>query len=162
MSKSSRLSQGMAEWMSEQEPAPRGPRGQARVQFLPLAPDIQGLLEEGYNQRSIWKFLKQTGKFAFSFSAFSRLCGQYQQAQQARNQPPSKPSTHVPYAPLPKPGPRTQADLPAAASLKSVPTPSYPAPRRFQFDSVPNDALLALAEEDELSGDHSISNESKV
>lgn len=134
------LSAGIAEWVSSEKKAPQG---MSRVQFLAHASDIQALLDEGYTQYTVWKYLRKIGLFTYSYESFRKLC-----LAQIKRQHPQQtlPTSEASAKQRPEPAVVTQHKPPSKTA-----STSYPASARFRLNPLHQEDVLALAE-DEDSG----------
>lgn len=114
----------------------------SRVQFLAHASDIQALLDEGYTQYTVWKYLRKIGLFTYSYTSFRAVCLAQITKQRPQQTPPPSPEAST------KQHPEAAVAVQQKPPSKTVSTP-YPASARFRLNPLHQDDVLALAEEED-------------
>lgn len=77
----------MEAWVKKRE---KGPRDAKLVAFLAVRPDIEKALEAGYTAKTVWAYMQESGRIAFSYVTFLSYLKRYGLAPSQQRQPPQQ------------------------------------------------------------------------
>lgn len=125
----------LAEWVSKRK-AKKPRQDKHVVAFLAVKSDVKAALDAGYSMKTIWEYMRETGRLEYRYETFTQHVKRYIKAPQAQPAPPSSAPTGKPQADQAggqKAGEKGSSTTPPATQEKS----RSPQIGGFTFDATP-------------------------
>lgn len=111
----------LAEWVSKRK-AKKPRQDKHVVAFLAVKSDVKAALDAGYSMKTIWEYMRETGRLEYRYETFTQHVKRYIKAPQAQPAPGGQ-----------KAGEKGSSTTPPATQEKSRP----PQIGGFTFDATP-------------------------